>query len=187
MRLKGEEREFIAQYKVKIEQVFDAKGMSRSEYQEKMKKLNALLAINVSPCRELNHTMRIRSGHCAICNPKGLEYLRRESLSGFVYLAHSEAISKIKIGESSAPSGRLIALRKQDYGEAKDWKIRYFVSVEERGRVERQIKTMLKKYRVENLYYRNGSTEAREVFNCSLTTAKRAIEACTKKDLTKSL
>ena len=69
MKLTNEQINFLNQYEVPLDKVFDATGMKRAEYATSMKSIGAAVAIGVSPCSGFGHTMRNRSGHCVVCSP----------------------------------------------------------------------------------------------------------------------
>jgi len=168
-RLTNDEKSFLAVRGLTERDVFDAKGLSRSQYETEMRDRNLLVAINVTPCRKHGHRIRTRAGHCVQCFPASLRYLKRYNSEGYVYLAHSMRRGLIKVGMTRDIAVRQASLLKTKYGGVSDWKIfdsKFFD--EDAGVAENVLHMALRKFAVPGMEYMNGDVlrEGREVFSC---------------------
>jgi hypothetical protein len=98
------EKEFLQSHNVRPEQIFNANGISRSDYRILMKRNGHIVAFNTNPCNSAGHKLRTRSGHCVMCNSAPLGFQKRNDLSGYVYVAGSKSGKLIKIGFSNKDS-----------------------------------------------------------------------------------
>jgi hypothetical protein len=176
-KLTLEQQRYLRRYAVPFSAVFDATGLSRSQYQLHMKPLEKLIAVGVTPCAKFGHRMRTRSGTCAQCSPTSLTFLRRHHEEGFVYIATSVKKRLTKVGLSKNPGAREKVINRLGYGGVKDWEIRYQVHLKRAGAVENKLQGELSKYAASFEWTREGvAVTAYETFSCSYRTAKRALD-----------
>lgn len=170
--ISAEQLAFLDSQGISLSQVFDATGMSRSEYREAMKHLDMCLAVGVTPCEKGGHRIRTRSGHCAQCEPANIAFQNRYSQLGYAYIAISQSCDLIKIGCTSDVPDRMRNLNGMGYGGIKDWQWLHAFYVFDCGRVEYNTQLNLRIYRVPRTYIRDG----KEV-NCLETFKLRHEEA----------
>ncbi|MEY3724443.1 MAG: hypothetical protein RLZZ365_378 [Pseudomonadota bacterium] len=162
-------------YQISLSSVFDATGLSKSQYSKRMKDLGASVAIGVTPCFEMSHRMRSRSGHCVMCKPLNLAFQGRYEESGDVYVAHSKKLNLIKIGTSANTHERMNQINYYGYGGANDWAVKYIKKVDKADRVEFEAQKIINKNRVWRSYIKDGETvDCQELFDCDI---KIAIES----------
>jgi hypothetical protein len=182
MFLKEEEKDFMSENDLNLVHVFDAKGMRLKEYRQIMKDFDKILAINTTPCRKSGHTMRTKEGSCMLCNPLNLVYSRRYHSKGYVYIAGTLAGEKIKIGFSKDPNERERSLNRTSYGEYFDWKILYFVGLENAGLIEDKLSKKLKKFFFQTEFIKDNRLVATmELYRCSYSVAKKELDSLDKK------
>lgn len=175
------EKEFLKSHNVQPEQVFNAKGITKSEYRIQMKKNGQIVAFNTTPCNMAGHKLRTRSGHCVMCNSAPLGFQKRNDLPGYVYVAGSKSGQMIKIGFSNNYGNREYLLNIQKYGGFNDWKIILVLYSENGGELELQIQSKLKKYSTSREYFHdNHYQKGTELFCCSIL---KVIEVIKKLDL----
>lgn len=177
MDLSKIEQDFLKRYGITEDQVFDATGMSAGLYKRRMKGANFKVAKDVTPCKEYGHRLRTRHGHCAVCNPKNLNIIKRHHLKAYVYIAYSNMLDKVKVGFCTSISERQKQLRTDKYANANDWKILGYVLVENAGKVESDAQRRLHTFRAKGIYEKNSeSIDANEVFHCSIEVAINALQ-----------
>lgn len=183
-KLSRQAREFIEAQNIPLSKIFNASGLSKSEYSKKMKALDCYLAFGVTPCKESGHSLRTRHGHCVLCNTAVLAFTRRYSESGYVYIAWSEEIQLSKIGTCSELKGRLKNLNSQNYGGASDWIYIFSVFIENSARVEFSIGKKFKKYQTFSPHIKTGKTIlCQELFSCAPSVIKKELQKVIKKNL----
>ena len=95
--------EFIAEYKLNPQHFFNANGqILTTEIKDQMRSEEKIFAFNTSTCGN-GHTIKSRSGHCIVCEPKNIHFTLIKFNEGFVYIAGSIKGSVIKIGSSNIP------------------------------------------------------------------------------------
>ena len=172
MKLTNEQIAFLNQHGVPQSKVFDATGMKRSEYAIAMKALGSLVAIGVTPCSGLKHTIRNRSGHCVMCTPMYLAFQNRYEAEGEVYVATSRKSNFVKIGMAVNAADRLRNINYYGYGGSHDWEIKYLKKVKNAGRVESESQREISHMRLPVVYERDGeNVDCREIFNCDVELA----------------
>lgn len=175
--LTNEQIVFLKEHDVDIKYVFDAKGLSKSEYREIMIDLNKLIAYNVSPCRNEGHTLRTRSGHCCQCNTATIGFQKRNDSSGVVYIAGSLKGELIKIGYSKAVEIREESLNRTKYAGNNDWKILFALKSNNAGRIETKSNSLLHKYAFSTDYEHDGHWQnSSETYHCAYSKAKEFVE-----------
>ncbi len=167
---------FLKKHRIKADEIFDAEGLQRSDYQSEMKKRNKLFALNAGPC-EQGHRIRNRSGHCVVCNTANIHHYRLWHRFSHVYIAGSLQIKALKIGTSDDPLDRMRRLNGESYGGTKDWVVLVSVKIDEAGRREKELQTALKRYFKEGSYLKNKSIKSTyELVNCGISTVEPALE-----------
>ena len=175
MKLNKYQIKFLEQHNIAISQVFDATGLSKSEYKGLMKEGGFVVATGVSRCKKGNHSLKTRSGHCAICNPANLAFQMRHEISGDLYVLYSSSKRVVKVGVAGDAEERVISANKQSYGNVDDWKLKFYVNVLNAGQAEKVIHDALSEYRRQRYFIKDGvQVLEQEIFSCSV---KYAIEA----------
>jgi hypothetical protein len=176
-KLTKSQRLFLERQNVPLSSVFDATGLSTSEYKQAMSDLGMLVAYGVTACKAANHTMRTRAGHCLECRPAGLGFLTRFDSPGQVYVAHSLSTKYVKVGTSNEATGRVRGLCSYQYGGATDWELVFALDVEQAGRIEFDAHRRLARHRVSSTYIKTGYViECQELFRCSVNLAVKAVK-----------
>lgn len=176
-KLTNEQIEFLNHHQVSLSKVFDATGLTKSEYKIRMKELGASVAIGVSPCFEMSHRMRSRSGHCVMCKPLNLAFQGRYEEVGDVYVAHSKKLNLVKIGTSSNTYERMGQINYYGYGGANDWVAKYIKKVGKAARIEFEAQKQIDKHRVWRSYIKDGETvDCQELFNCDVKVAIESVD-----------
>lgn len=169
--------EFLDEKGIPLDEVFDATGMKPAVYGELMKLDGKAIAIGVTPCKALGHSMRTRAGHCVQCKPESYRYLKRHEESGFVYAAYSADGQLSKIGIAKDPEEREKSLKKFSYAGCDDWVLEYQIPCAAAGLVETKAHSKLQEYWSPYNVYMNKDhlTESRETFDCQPETCVDAI------------
>lgn len=164
--------DFIVRHKIPIDRVYNATGMKPSIYGPAMSAGGYEIAVGVTPCKKEGHTIRTRSGECAVCNPAALAFQKRFSIEGYVYLAHSERLKLVKVGFSRDVQDRQYMLNLLAYGGAADWQIIKHALIENGGAIELQLQQRLSQHKAPAGYIKQGSwVECNELFQCSVAEA----------------
>lgn len=129
MKLTKSQIKFLEQQNISTDQVFDATGLSRTEYSEQMRAGGFRVATGVTRCGYGNHSLRSRAGHCVMCNPANSEFQKRYEISGDLYVFYSPSRRLVKVGVAGDAEERVISANKQAYGGIKDWKLKLSVRV----------------------------------------------------------
>jgi hypothetical protein len=171
---------FLKEQKVPLDKVFDALGLSKSEYRVLMKEQGKIVAFNVSPCTSSGHTLRTRSGHCVQCNTAYLGFQKRHDTSGYIYIAGTKRGEIIKVGFAETIEYRQKSLVESKYAGFDDWKILITIFFPNSGIIERSMQDKLNKYSRKLFYKHDGKMqEASEIYSCSLSKAKNILfEIC---------
>lgn len=175
--LTQDQLEFLQAHDIHLKYVFNAKGLSKSEYRVIMKELNKLIAYNVSPCQKEGHTVRTRSGHCCQCSPASIGFQKRNDSAGIVYIAGSLTGELVKIGFSKAVEVRAQSLNYTKYAGFNDWKILFALKSEHAGRIETKSNSLLHAYSFSADYEHDGHwQDSYETYHCAYSKAKEFVE-----------
>lgn len=175
--LTSDQIKFLKNQNIHPKYVFDAEGLSKSEYRVIMKELNKLIAYNVSPCQREGHTLRTRSGHCCQCNTATIGFQKRNDSAGIVYIAGTLVGKLIKIGFSKAVEVRSKSLNRTKYAGFKDWKILYALKSKNAGRIETKANYLLHQYAFSNDYEHDGHwQDSYETYQCAYSKAKEFVK-----------
>lgn len=175
------ELEFFEYHKIDLLRVFNAQGSRLTKSLKiKMKYKDFYFAYNTYPCsKNQNHTIKLKTGHCAFCHLKGINILKREHGKGFVYIATSRWGQWIKIGCTTNFEKRQKSLNEnKGYGFRADWVILAVARVDEMGVREREIQNFLIIYREYGIQYYRGKelVISNELFRCSYEKAYNVLE-----------
>lgn len=175
--LTSDQIRFLKEQKIHLKYVFDADGLSSSEYRVIMKELNKIIAYNVSPCGREGHTLRTRSGHCCQCDTAKIAFQKRNDSAGIVYIAGSLTGKVIKIGFSKAVEVRAESLNRTKYAGFDDWNILYALKSENAGRIETRSNSLLHEYAYSIDYEHDGHwQDSYETYHCAYSKAKELVE-----------
>ena len=175
--LTSEQIRFLKEQDIHPKYVFNAEGLSKSEYRVIMKELNKLVAYNVSACQKEGHTLRTRSGHCCQCNTKTIAFQKRNDSAGIVYIAGSLTGEVVKIGFSKAVEIRAVSLNRSKYAGFNDWKIIYALKSKDAGRIETKSNSLLREYSYSLDYEHDGHwQDSHETYHCAYSKAKEFVE-----------
>ena len=175
-RLSKRDKEFLQQNGISLELVFDASGMPTRVWKQRMREEGKLFAFGVQCLR--GHSLKARSGNCIRCNTANIAYQMRSNRAGYIYIARSKSLGLTKVGFSADdPDNRIYIANLESYAGASDWDIVMRVNSAEAGRLELDLHSELREYRLPLCWIRNGEEcEAREVYECG---AQEAIDAVT--------
>jgi len=177
--LTKDQKGFLVRHGLSPFAVFDATGMSKTEYRDAMKLEEKLFAMGTTPCRASGHTLRDRSGHCIECSPKNIRFIQRYFEEAHVYVAASSSLRRLKIGCSKDIADRTRTINGFAYGGATDWKMVASVKCKDAGRVEFAAHTALARHASEGHYRANGrDTTCRELFSCAYAVSREALFDC---------
>ncbi len=155
-KLTDSQTKFLKTQGIPLSQVFDATGMKSSEYKQIMKDIGMVVAIGVTPCDALGHTLRTRHGHCVQCGTHNLAFLKRYDDLGTIYVAKDSSSKLVKIGTAKDASGRENSLNRFGYGGSNDWQIQFTQQCDRAGRIEFHVHQTLSPYRVSKSYWKQG-------------------------------
>jgi hypothetical protein len=180
MLLTRVEREFVQRLGMSEDDVLDGRQLSQTEIRDAARSQGKLLIIG-SECAKSRHRLRTPYGHCAQCDTSKLGYVKRYSISAYVYLARSSSENLFKIGLTESVEQRVRQLNFERYGGAADWRVLRSARAENAGKVEHHAHSLLRSHAVSAQYTKNGRTqEASELFRCDPDTALKAFEAALK-------
>jgi hypothetical protein len=176
-KLTDNQTKFLKTQGIPLSRVFDATGMKPSEYKPIMKDLGMDVAIGVTPCKEVGHTLRIRGGHCLQCGTHNLAFLRRYSDEATIYAATSTILKLTKIGTAKDASKREYSLNNSRYGDSNDWKIQFTQQCPKAGRIEFEVHQALMPFNVSRSYWKQGNlVDCEELFDCNVELAIATIK-----------
>jgi hypothetical protein len=169
--------EFLKRHRIAADELFDARNLTRAEYQVAMQRAGKLFALNADRC-ERGHRLRTRPGHCIMCDTSDLHHYRLWYRTAYVYIAGSRSSKALKIGTSNDPPDRIRRLNSENYGGISDWTLVMYVLTAESGRKEKEVHQALRGYFFEGKYFKNNkTTKTYELVKCSIALAQRALEA----------
>lgn len=171
--------EFLAKHGVPEQNVFNATGLSTASYKQKMGVGDYDIAYGTVACEKGGHSLRTSSGHCIQCDPIKLSFLLRHRREGEVYVAESNANSRIiKVGCGKSSIERVSGLNSEKYAGRNDWIMKGYYGVKNMGLVESEVHATLSKFSISDRYYlKDGQkTACREIFSCSADDAINALK-----------
>lgn len=168
------QKAFFDRHGINLSQVFDAYGLRKSEYSRIMRSSGYYFAIRTSPCSAFGHTIRTRSGHCIQCKPENIAYFMRHHTPGQVYIAISKSGNMLKVGTAKDAFKRLDNINRDSYGGRSDWELKIITEIENSGNFEHLLHSRLRNYKLGGSFFTgNDWVSHYELFNCSLTVAKK--------------
>ena len=174
-KLTQDQVNFLKFHGISLDLLFDVKGMTNSEFKEKMGRLGKKVAFNANPCPTKGHTLKNRHGHCIQCDTKHISFIKRTK--GFTYLACSMNSKLIKIGFTENIEGREESIVRTRYGGESDWKIFFHFFSNSAARVERETHKEFSKNQTFREYSHDGYFHyASELFTCTASQAKSTLE-----------
>jgi len=177
MNITNEQLKFLETQKISLDKIFDATGLSKTEYHKTMKEMDKIIAIGVTPCAKSSHSMRTRNGHCVQCNTATIAFLERHYEKGYIYIAGSKMEEVVKVGFASDINNREQSLNDEGYGEINDWKILFQVRCKDAGKIEFHTHKKLNKYLTNRSYLKNNKrNECYEILRCSYSLAKKTLD-----------
>lgn len=172
------ERDFLSHHQIPLSQVFDARTRPTSHCKDAMAELGAIVAVNTTACQQGGHRMRTRAGHCIVCNPAKIAFIRRHDAPGFVYIARSRLGKLVKVGTSVDLEAREKNLNSYRYGGQKDWEIVHYRKCDKAGLHESLVQKELERFNHPGQYYKeNHWQDCYELFAC---TEEQALSALNK-------
>lgn len=176
IELHPEQIQFLREHNIQPSAVFDATGLSRSDWREGMKLEGKLLATGVPGCKRGHRSLRSHSGHCVQCAPKTLSYVRKYYERGYVYISGSAKLGLLKVGCSQDPDERHRTLNAVAYGGAWDWTELARTDCNRIGEIEFRLSWRLGVFSTMRTYTQEGRPKiARELYTCSYDTARDAL------------
>ena len=175
--LTSDQIRFLKEQKIHPKFVFNAQGLSKTDYRVIMKELNKMIAFNVTPCKKEGHTLRTRSGHCCQCDTAKIAFQKRNDSAGIVYIAGSLTGEVVKIGFSKAVEIRTESLNRTKYAGFNDWKILYALKSNDAGKIETKSNSLLHEYAFSLDYEHDGHwQDSHETYHCAYSKAKGFVE-----------
>ena len=176
--LSSEQNQFLNHHQICPSTVFDATGLGPKDYGKIMSDLGCRVAIGVTPCRKVGHTMRLKSGTCVQCHPAGLGFQDRFNAHAYVYVCGSLQLEVLKVGVATDVNARMDGLNMHGYGGAIDWQCFYWIELDNAGEIEFEVHSILSPYATPTSYLRAGKkVDCLEVFSCSASSAIDALES----------
>jgi hypothetical protein len=172
--LSQDQIEFLAKHGVPEQYVFNATGMSRAVYKQRMSKVDCGIAYGTSACGNAGHTLRTSSGHCIQCSPKQISFVLRHRVPGEVYVAESNYRTRaVKIGSAKSSIDRISGLNSEQYAGRHDWSLKYHYGVKCMGLVEFEVHSKLFQFAITDEYYSKDGEKinSREIFSCPVDVA----------------
>jgi hypothetical protein len=124
------------------------------------------------------HRLSNSRGRCVQCQPNLLNRTHRWIDDGFVYLAESKAVKLIKLGVCQDLTKREKTLNGHTWAGTDDWTMRTYHWTIAAGMFEHAVGKRLERFKAVTSYFRYGrATSTKEVYVCSLRTAKNAMVA----------
>lgn len=165
--LTSEERAFLRHHKIDETSLFDARRYGAKGWGDVAREINLQFGVG-TPCKD-GHRIRARSGHCVVCSPKNIGYIKRETQSGYVYIASSRAGRIHKVGSTSDYRDREARLQREAPAGFTDWTIVAWFASPEAQRDERKLQSTLSEYRFAATYQKStGTVNSRELFGPKL-------------------
>lgn len=165
--LTRKERAFLRHHKIDESSLFDARRYSSKGWGNIARDLNLEFGVGAT-CKD-GHRIRARSGHCVVCSPKNIGYMKRETQPGYVYIASSRAGRIHKVGSTVDYRDREARLQREAPAGFTDWIIVAWFASPEAQRDERKLQSALSEYRIAATYQKStGTVNSRELFGPKL-------------------
>ena len=176
LNLTAKQINFFEQHEIPLNKIFDAKNYKTNQWKKIVLENEFWVAINTTPCRLKGHTMRTSGGACIECKPDVIRFVKRYYANAYFYVAGSIEEKVLKVGCANNIKKRETTLNEQGYGGISDWKTLYYVKVENSGKIEFEIHTLLKKYLLPRTFVKNDKENiSREIFKCNYEIVSQTI------------
>jgi hypothetical protein len=166
MKLTKDQKAFLKEFDISLDEVFDAQYYSSSEWKSFVKNSHYKVVVGVTPCKNYGHVMRTRGGHCAICNPRNLRFQARHSDDNEIYVMYSPSTGLTKVGIADCAYTRQDSLNAMGYGTISDWKVIFCSRIAFAGKIEHFVYLKFKKYHYPIQHDLENSSVATEIYNC---------------------
>lgn len=181
--LTTEQKLFLKRNKIAVSDVFDAFGLTTSEWQRAMNETGQGFAVRTTPCNSEGHTLRTHANHCIECNTASIAFYRRSRATGYVYIAGSLSTKRVKVGMTTDLRQRVVMLNIYKYGGASDWEMLAHVKTSRAGECEFNTHSKLARHAAAATYVKAGKQlDCYEIFECRLKDALNALKECIPKD-----
>jgi hypothetical protein len=169
----------LTRHGIKPDELLDVTGMSLQMRDRHFKATGKRYSYKGEGCRRGGHRLYTKT-HCIQCNPAAVAHNDRHRQPGFVYVAHSDASTLIKIGFCGNIQEREFTLNKTAYAGETDWRIIDYRRAQEGGAIESAIKAALNPYKADGFrtIKDTGPVECREVFWVDEDLALMALHDC---------
>ena len=146
--LTPEELGFIRKrLKISADDIVDGRGISFEEATCKAERHNKRVILFQCCSKHANHRISNKHRRCLQCNPEYFAFANRKQSQSFVYIATSKSERLIKIGFTADPIERTKTLN-YGYGSAEDWKILFWIEIEQAGEIEKSAQDQLMRFRL---------------------------------------
>lgn len=168
--LDSEDYSFMIKENLWFDKILDARGLTKKEYKSLARDLD-LNYVFVGRSCHVGHYLKLRSGHCPICQPASSGFSKRYNSSGYVYIAYSKKKRLVKVGYCSSLINRQNSLNKEAYAGAVDWRVEKYIWSEKAGKLESDIHMKLHAHQANAICYFKGTylLKAREVYTAPLS------------------
>lgn len=163
---------FLKEHRIHIADIYDGRKQCTSAWKVSAKEGNYPFILTQRRTCSGNHRLKTRSGHCPQCNSANIAFIRRESATGYVYIASAHRGKIVKIGYAKDINVREATLREQGYGGYHDWKIICFFRTHDAGKMERRVSARFADRRAYGNYFKDGKWQtATEMFRYNQSSA----------------
>lgn len=160
-----EELEFIKIHHIPIEEFYDGRNVSAGKSKETAKKLGKSFIIAGACTKNQSHRLKTRARHCIQCEPKYIEFMKRESKKSWIYISLANNGRIFKVGLAADLDKRQETLCSQLYGGFDDWKMLVAAYTDNAGMMERKLADQVGKTPVEGYYEKDfGTQKATEMY-----------------------
>ncbi len=181
--LSQKEIDFFIHHKIAPSDLFDCCGRTVIHLKNEMKSSGRIIGYNSTSCQKKGHRIKTRSGHCPMCDPSKIEFIRRSEKPGYVYIAFSKTAQLYQIGFSEDYEDRAKSINYTRYGGFSDWVLELVIYSTIAGRLKLMIKSDLKPFSTaSNYFHDNHIQEAFELYNCDFPEIYKVVSMYTSID-----
>jgi hypothetical protein len=177
MEFDGSQMAFLRHHKITPDDIYDGRLVKDDELRKhNAKDAGKLFMLGHTCTKDSTHWISNRSGRCVQCNTAYIEFIRRESQTGHVYIAGSLKKKLIKIGFTTVVVDREKSINKSLLAGCDDWRILKWMKVDEGGKIERKAQDALKSFFFPCTCIKSKKEQpSKEVFSCSFLKALEAL------------
>ncbi len=170
---------FLRHHRITLDDIFDGRLIPDKHKRRLLAEQAGKLFVYSQDCsKDKSHWIENRNGRCIQCNTAYIEFQRRDSATGYVYIAGSLKKKLIKVGFTSIILDREKSINKSLLADANDWKILTWKKIEGAGSVEGKTHQLLKEYLYPCTCKKSGKEQSsKEVFSCSFLKALEALNS----------